>query len=54
MQRHERPREAPLLPLSRATVQLWGFEQTRRSTGEREPRRPLRSLARWIATALRH
>jgi hypothetical protein len=43
------------LPLSRATVQMWGVEQSRRPTDRERPvRRPLRAAVRWIAAALRH
>ena len=54
----KRPRttdDPSFLPLSRATVQMWGLDQTgQRSNRERAARRPLRTILRWIATALRH
>jgi hypothetical protein len=41
------------MPISRATVQVWGLEQLTRSFHEDRPRRrPLRVAAQWIATAI--
>jgi hypothetical protein len=55
MQRRRTTDDPPFLPLSRATVQTWGLNQTgQRSTGERAARRPLRTILQWIATTLRH
>jgi hypothetical protein len=48
------------LPLSRATVQLWGIEQAGHRAGwerglrQRVRRRPVRAIVRWISTAPRH
>jgi hypothetical protein len=42
-----------VMPLSRATVQMWGLEQLKDSSTPRRPRRkPLRAVAQWIAAAL--
>jgi hypothetical protein len=53
MQRHK-PTGELFLPLSRATVQMWGIEQAKRSVErDRTLRRPVRAALRWIASTLR-
>jgi hypothetical protein len=41
------------MPLSRATVQMWGLEQLKDSSPPRRPRRkPLRAIAQRVAVIL--
>lgn len=47
--------EPSWIPISRATVQLWGLEQVKHSVADgRARRRPLRAVVRWVAATLRH
>jgi hypothetical protein len=55
MQRPHTTRHPSFLPLSRATVQMRGLEQTgHRAAGQRDARRPLHTFLRWVTTVLRH